>query len=198
MNENDLQNNLPINVPSNIPKKKNRTLQYYKFLLYAMKMEIKIHEFIDLVRFSNQSELALWVLSVVLFFNSPTGFRNIIVWFQIIHVIRGLIGVVLTKKLPRSYNLVDAMDVESTSLDNRLFNDIVRDVVKREVIDKLKEAKCLMIMYFVLTFFNFIFDVVELFHCMGYLNENFDLQGQIVLLTFIIIAFLFLSKYLEI
>ena len=55
----------------NQPKKKNRTLQYYKFLFYTMKTEIKVHDFLKLLRNSNTAELSIWTISVVLFANIP-------------------------------------------------------------------------------------------------------------------------------
>ena len=60
-----------INIPT---KKKNRTLQYYKFLFYSMKTEIKVHDFLKLLRNSNTAELSLWTISVVLFANIPKIF----------------------------------------------------------------------------------------------------------------------------
>jgi hypothetical protein len=191
-NENELQN---VQIEQNQPKQKNRTLQYYKILLYAMKIEIKLHEFIDLVRFSNQSEISLWILSVVLYFNSPQSFVNPMVWFHIIHVIRGLMGMFLMLKLPRSYNLVEAMKVDSYKMENMLFNDIVREVAKKEVLAKLQGMKCLLIAYFVLTFINFVIDVIDLFYCLAYIDkDDLTMNSQVIILTSLIVAFLYLSK----
>jgi hypothetical protein len=193
--ENDIENNnQPVNVQNNEPKKKNRTLQYYKLLLYAMKMEVKLHEFIELVRFSNQSEISLWILSLVLYFKSAEEFSNYLVWFHVIHVIRGLLGMLLMLKIPKSYNLVEQMNVDDHTMENKLFNDIVRDVVKKEVVGKLQNIKGALIAYFALTFINFVLDVIDLFYCMAYINkDDIELNSQVILLTSLIIAFLYLS-----
>ena len=55
-------------------KKKNRTLQYYKFLFYSMKTEIKQHDFLKLLSNSNTTKLSIWTISVLLFINIPKNF----------------------------------------------------------------------------------------------------------------------------
>ena len=63
-----------INSSNNNKIKKNHTLQYYKFLFYCMKTEIKVHDFLKLLRNSNTAELSLWTIRVVLFANSQKNF----------------------------------------------------------------------------------------------------------------------------
>ena len=48
----EMNNNINSNEVNDL-KKKNRTLQYYKFLFYSMKTELKLHDFVKLVRVSN-------------------------------------------------------------------------------------------------------------------------------------------------
>ena len=162
-----------------------------------MKVEIKVHEFYDLVRFSNQSEISLWILSLILYMNSPSDFSNAFIWIHLIHVVRGLIGFFILIKLPRSYNVVEAMkNVPEKDMETKLFNDIAREVIKKEVIDKMEGMKVMLITYFVLTFINFIFDVVDFL----YVLANVDKDGmqnnkKVILLALLIINFLFLSKY---
>ena len=55
-------------------KKKNRILQYYKFLFYSIKTEIKHHDFLKLLSNSNTTELSIWKISVLLFANIPKNF----------------------------------------------------------------------------------------------------------------------------
>ena len=176
-------------------KKKNRTLQYYKILHYSMKLEIKIHEFIDVVRFSNQSEISLWILSIVLYFNSPQNYTNYIVWFHFLHVLRGLFGMIIMLKLPRTYNIVESMNVDNTQMENMLFNDILRSVVNREVVDRLKNIKKSLIFYFVLTFVNLTIDIIDFFICLTNVEKT-DISNnyKIIYLTYLIISFLYLCK----
>jgi hypothetical protein len=153
-------------------KKKNRTLQFYKFLFYSIKIEIKINEFVDLVRFANQSEISLWILSLVLYSHSPKEYSNVFIWIHLIHVIRGLIGFLIMLKLPRSYEIVEAMrNVPEKDLEKKLFNDIARNVVKTQVVDKLQTMKNPLIFYFFLTFVNFLFDLIDFCYTLTHFFE---------------------------
>jgi uncharacterized membrane protein YbhN (UPF0104 family) len=190
-------NDQVVKVENPPPKKKNRTLQYYKFLHYAMKVEIKMHEFIDLIRFSNQSEISLWILSFVLYTNSNSSNQNQLVWFHLIHVVRGIMGMLLMLNLPRSYNLVESMNVDNTQLETKLFNDIAREVADREVVSKLRNIKGKLIFYFILTFVNFTLDVIDFFNCLSYLgSDSLKDNDEIIFVTMLIIAFLYIGNYL--
>ena len=100
----------------NQPKKKNRTLQYYKFLFYTMKTEIKVHDFLKLLRNSNTAELSIWTISVVLFANIPKNFpvlkegetsrvkySGIFLLLHLMNVIGALLGMYVRFKLSRRY-----------------------------------------------------------------------------------------------
>ncbi len=163
-----------------------------------MKIEIKVHEFIDLIRFSNQSEISLWILSVILYFNSPNDFSNTLIWIHFLHVIRGIIGFIILIKLPRTYNVVEAMkNVPEKERETKLFNDILRNVFKTEVLDKMEHMKVWLVVYFIFTFVNFIFDGIDFL----YFLANLDRAGlpnnkKIIMLTCLIINFLYLSKFI--
>jgi hypothetical protein len=177
--------------------KKNRTLQFYKFLFYSMKIEIKINEFVDLIRFSNQSEISLWILSIVLYVNSPKEYSYIFVWIHLLHVLRGLVGFLIMIKLPRSYEIVESMkNVSEKDLETKLFNDIARNVVKKEVIEKIQGMKNFLIFYFGLTFVNFIFDAVDFLYMLSHLDKKgMQNNEKVVTLSLFIIVLLYLCKY---
>jgi hypothetical protein len=192
--------NKEINVVNNIqqPKKKNRTLQFYKFLFYSMKTEVKIHEFYDLIRFSNQSEISLWILSLVLYFNSPKDFENMFVWIHLLHLIRGVIGFIILLKMPRSYTVVESMkNTSENELETKLFNDIARNIAKKEVIEPMQKMRQWLLIYFILTFINFIFDVIDFLYVLSNIDKpNMPNNRKVILLSFLIIAFLYLGKML--
>lgn len=205
-NQVGLQQNININQspiaqpaqPDAIKKKKNRTLQFYKFLFYSMKIEIIVNEFVDLVRFANQSEISLWILSLVLYTNSPKEYSNAFIWIHFIHVIRGLIGFFIMLKLPRSYQIVEAMkNVSEKELETKLFNDIARSVVKKEVVEKVHGMKGSLIFYFILTFVNFMFDLIDFLYTLTHLDKvGLENNEKVILLSLFIIALLYLGKFL--
>ena len=203
MEENKIENDIP---NSNNPtlKKKNRTLQFYKFLFYSIKLEIKFHEFIDLVRYTNQSEIILWLLSVILYINTPKDFpkikdkndkvvkyKNTFIWFHLIHVVRSILGFYLWNKLPKSYQLVETLKgTPDDKLSKTLFNDLIRETAHIQIIKPISEQKILFYIYAGCTFFNFVIDVIDFFAVLTGL-KNATSDAKVVLLTYLMIAFLY-------
>jgi hypothetical protein len=197
-NERNINPQSPEPIQPNHPlpqhRKKNRTLQFYKFLFYSMKIEIKMHEFVDLVRFSNQSEISLWILSLVLYFNATSTYTNVFVWIHVIHIIRGLCGMLLMLKIPRSYVIVDKMSsISDSDLKDKLFNDIIRGVLKTEVIDKMEKMRCWLIIYFILTFVNFVFDIIDFLYILSRIEHVTENNIKVIWLSYLAIAFLYLA-----
>lgn len=192
-------NNVAVNNQP-ILKKKNRTLQFYKFLLYAIKMEIKMNELVEVVRFGNQSEVSLWILGLVLYFNSPTDYSNIFVWVHILHLVRGIIGFIILLKLPRSWKIVEAFqEINDVDKETKIFNDLAREIIKKEGVSKMTKMKGLLITYFVLTFINFIFDIIDLFYSVGkvgnydpLINDQANLIA--ILISYTILTYLYIGK----
>jgi len=155
-------------------KKKNRYLQYLKFLLFSLKVEIKTNEFMVLIKSSNIAEVFLWIFSIIVFFSSSYKFP--FVWLQITHLIRGFIGMYILRNLPRTYELVDKLNVdEKTLAEHKVYNDIVREVVRKEVITRLTAMRGWLIFYFCLTIINFILDVISLLYNVSILGSNTQL-----------------------
>lgn len=202
--------NAPQIPPGNIQlKKKNRTLQFYKFLFYSMKVEIKLHELLDLVRFSNQSEIVLWILSLILYCNTPKSYsqsseetpnqvavqyKNIFIWIHLVHVIRGIIGFYIWIKLPKSYQVVEAMKgTPDAQLEKKLFNDLARETIKDHILKPINDKKVLLYIYLGLTFLNIIFDIIDFIAVLSTLHSANN-ESIVILLTYLIIALLYIGK----
>ena len=196
----EVQGNIGVNNQNQGLKKKNRTLQFYKFLLYAIKMEIKMNELVEVIRFGNQSEVSLWILGLVLYFNSPRNYSNIFVWIHIIHLVRGILGFIILLKLPRSYRVVEAFqEISEVDKETKIFNDLAREVIKKEGVAKIGKLRGLLIAYFVLTFINFIFDIIDLFYSVsriGKYNPSIENNSNLiaVLISYTILAYLYLGN----
>ena len=189
----------------NQPKKKNRTLQYYKFLFYTMKTEIKVHDFLKLLRNSNTAELSLWTISVVLFANIPKNFpvlkegetsnakySGIFLWFHIIHVLRGCLGMYVGYKLPRSYQIMDILqNVPEEELEKTLFNDIIRETLLKNAVFVIKEKKIVIFSYFFLTVINFTFDVIDFLVTLVNVSKC-SASAKASFITYLIIAIIYL------
>lgn len=188
-------------------KKKNRTLQFYKFLLYSIKIEIKLHEFYDLVRFANQSEISLWILTVVLYTNTPDsflsdgrsdlikgGFLVNSIFFHLMHVIRGLFGFLLLLYFPKTFKVVEAIKkLPASEVESTLFNDLIRAVINKKVIKPLKKIGPFLLFYFMLTICNLVYDVIELIYILSNFN-NISIDEGALMLTYLILAILYIGK----
>jgi len=178
--------------PNNI-QRKNRTLQYYKFLFYSMKLEIKNVELINLIRSSNISEILLWVLSMMIILEYNTLF----VILHILHAIRGILGLFLLIKIPQSYEIVQGMESEKyrEDLENKIFNDFTRKIINIEVIEKSKQLKNLSILYVIITLINIFVDLIDYLNSLSKFNHVEDDNDQkISLLVNFVIAILYLGK----
>ncbi len=198
-------NNIDSNyTPSIGLKKKNRTLQYYKFLFYSMKTEIKIHDFVKLVRASNAGEIAIWLISLLLYANTPknfpklsegeksTSYKNIFIWFHLIHVTRAALGIFLIHTFPKSFQVINNLENTSDSkLETTLFNDLIRETIFFNVTERIKPKKIPILIYLIMTVFNFVFDLVDFLVILNSLSGAKP-EAKVVLLTYLIIAVLYL------
>ena len=181
-------------------KKKNRTLQFYKFLLYSIKIEIKVHEFINLIRFANNCEIIIWLLSLILYLCTPKDFpkivegetaihyKNVFIWIHFFHVIRGAIGIYIYIFLPKSYQVVEAMKgIPDDKLEKNLFNDLARETISTHALKPIQEKKVWIFVYAGISFFNFIFDIIDFLVVLASLNKATS-DAKVVLLTYLMIA----------
>ena len=198
----EVNNNIGSNEVNGL-KKKNRTLQYYKFLFYSMKTELKLHDFIKLVRASNAGEIAIWIISLILYANTPkdfpklsegeksTSYKNVFIWFHFIHVLRAALGLFLIYTFPRSFQVINNLETNSDSkLEKTLFNDLIRETIFFNVTEKIKPKKIPIIIYLIMTVINFVFDMIDFLVILGSLSGAKP-EAKVVLLTYLIIAVLY-------
>ncbi len=172
--------------------KKNRTLQYYKFLFYSIKLEIKATEFIDLIRFANQSEISLWIVSFVLHQEGYSGF----LWFHIIHFIRGLIGFFILFKFPKSGDIIDQMALDKQDIEDHIFNDLARKSIRTRILEPFNSMKPLLVIYMLLTTLNFCIDSLDFFYQLSKFDRKDEsLNGKVYTFVNFLIAILFIGIY---
>ena len=154
-------------------KKKNPTLQYYKFLLYFLKTEIKINEFFEIIKLSSICELALFIICILFMVSGEIFFSFLCQGF--LHFIRSCLGFYLLEKLPKTYNLIDKINLDDKILETKIFVDILRDAIKEEVLKSFEKEKIYMVAYFSLNFFNYIIDIIGFIICLFYLGDVQDI-----------------------
>ena len=196
-------NNLDYNQNNGL-KKKNRTLQYYKFLFYSMKTELKLHDFVKLVRASNAGEIAIWVISLILYANTPkdfpklsngeksTSYKNAFIWFHFIHVLRAVLGIFLIHTLPKSFQVINSLESNSDEkLERTLFNDLIRETIYFNVTEKIKPKKIPIFIYLIMTVINFVFDLIDFLVVLSSLSGAKP-EVKVVLLTYLLISVLYM------
>jgi len=202
-NNNYDSNNIP--VESGGVKKKNRTLQYYKFLFYSLKTEIKAQDFLKLLRTSNAIEISIWFISLLLYANTPkdfprlttgeksTSYKNSFIWLHLFHLFRGCLGIFLALTFPRSYQVTEYLETISDSkLETTLFNDLIRETVFFSVTEKIKSKKIPIIIYIGLTILNFVIDIIDFFVIIASLSGARS-DAKVVLLTYFMIAGIYIA-----
>lgn len=195
------------NVPplNDKPKKKNRQLQFYKFLFYSNKLEIIIQDFLSLARFSNCIEIVAWVVSLILCCNTPDNkpeipngeeiiqYNATFIVCHLFHVIRGVIGLILWMKLPRSYQVIDQLNsISEPDLEKKFFNDIIRDYMNKNVITPIQNKKFIFLSHIIFTFINLAIDLVDFFVLLSgvYKSNN---ESKVVIMTYFFIDIIYLS-----
>ena len=178
--------------------KKNRTLQFFKFLLYSLKIEIKTNEFLILIKYSSQVEIILWILSIILFFAG--GSKYTFVWLHIFHFIRGIIGIYVLRKMPMTHDLIEKLNVDDRTFETKLYNDIVRDVFKTEALPKLNAIRGWLVFYFCISLVNLFIDVIDFLYCLSKLGSNpkeitSEYNNQFSYFSYFAIALIYLSTY---
>ena len=170
-----------------------------------MKTEIKVHDFLKLIRNSNTAELALWTISVVLFANIPKNFpilkegekskakyNGIFLWLHLLHIVRAYLGMYIGYKLPRSYQIMEILQgLSDEKLAKTLFNDIIRETVLNNVIKVIKEKKVFMLIYFIITVLNIIIDIVDFLVGLTNLSKC-AASAKVMFITYFIIAIIYL------
>lgn len=194
----EYQNNINNKTPY---KKKNRTLQFYKFLFYTMKTEIKINDFLKLLRNSNTAELTLWTISVLLFANIPKNFpilkegekstakySGVFLWLHLLHIGRACLGMYIGYKLPRSYRVMDELQsLPDEKLAKTLFNDIIRETLLSQAVYVIKERRFLILIYFIISVLNVLIDLIDFLVVLARLS-NCASSAKVMFISYFIIA----------
>ena len=108
------------------------------------------------------------------------------------HVIRAGLGIFLIHTFPKSFQIINNLEQNSDSkLETTLFNDLIRETIFFNVTEKIKSKKIPIIIYLILTVFNFVFDLVDFLVILNSLSGAKP-EAKVVLLTYLIISVLYI------
>ena len=158
-----------------------------------------------LLRNSNTAELSIWTISVVLFANIPKNFPVLkegetsksryfgaFLWFHIMHVLRACVGMYVGSKLPRSYQIMDALQkISDEQLEKTLFNDIIRENLLKNGIFIIKHKKIFIFIYVILTIINVLIDIIDFLLILTKISKSAT-NEKVVFITYLIIVIIYL------
>lgn len=160
-----------------------------------MKVEIQITELVNIIKSSNSSEILLWILSVILY----NKFQGAFLYLHILHFIRGILGFFILWKMPRSNELVEAMESERYKKDRerKIFNDYTRNVINLETFTKAMSLQYFMLVYMIITLLNIFIDMIDMINILSKFDaEGHDNTDKINICTNFFTVFLYLGKIL--
>ena len=129
----------------------------FKFILYTTKVEIKFNSLIRLIFNTSIFEMAMWVLGFLLFIASPKDMY--LVWFLIVHVAKGAIGLILLNKMPKTYEILENV-AKNPNFDESKIIELIEKEIKDFFIIKWGESKNKFFLYLVSTIACLVIDLI--------------------------------------
>ena len=129
----------------------------FKFILYTTKVEIKFNSLIRLIFNTSIFEMAMWVLGFLLFIASPKDMY--LVWFLIVHVAKGAIGLILLNKIPKTYEILENV-AKNPNFEESKIIELIEKEIKDFFIIKWGENRNKFFLYLVSTITCLVIDLV--------------------------------------
>ena len=129
----------------------------FKFILYTTKVEIKFNSLIRLIYNTSILEIAIWILGFTLFVASPRDMY--LIWFLIIHIAKGTLGMILLNKMPKTYEILESV-AQNPNFDENKIIDLIEMEIKDSFINKWEQNKKLFLLYFGSTCVNLVIDLI--------------------------------------
>jgi hypothetical protein len=174
------------NLLENNKKVNQDKVGFFKFLIYSTKAEIHITSFKDLLFWMSLCEIFLYIISVLLFFSSPSSFY--IFWAFTTHFIRGIIGLLALFRIPDSYLSVENVERYDTSSIESMQRDLTSNFLQI-LQENEPKIKPLLIAYFIITIINVILDSIVFFYLLVKWDDQEYSLGNIIGLLLIIVFY---------
>ena len=129
----------------------------FKFILYTTKVEIKFNSLIRLIYNTSIFEMAMWVLGFLLFIASPKDMY--LIWFLIVHVAKGAIGLILLNKMPKTYEILENV-AKNPNFEESKIIELIEKEIKDFFIIKWGESKNKFFLYLVSTIACLVIDLI--------------------------------------
>ena len=129
----------------------------FKFILYTTKVEIKFNSLIRLIYNTSILEIALWFLGFSLFVASPKDMY--LIWILIVHIAKGTLGMILLKRMPKTYEILENV-AQNPNFDENKIIDLIEMEIKDSFINKWQQNKNIFFFYLLSTYINLVIDII--------------------------------------
>lgn len=169
-----------------VPVHKNEKL--FKMILNSTKIELKLNSFISLVYISSNTEIILWLISLILFIFSPESF--FLAWLLAIHIGRAIVGLVTINAIPKTYEIIERIS-NCQNFEESKINSIIYEEIKKSLSTDWENNKKLLLTYFIMTISASLIDFgIFIAHVVMHSNHDQIAYNSIM----IIISFILLCK----
>jgi len=175
-----------------------QSVEYFDFLFYSMKVELKSKEFFGIVENGVYAEIVLWIIGCSMFFTN--NIQSPYIWLHLLHLLRSSFGIYIQVKLPKSYNIIQEVDDSSNS--DLEFQPIVKNFYQFKkyslefLEDLLSTHRGILLLYFSVTFINFFIDVFDFFFNLEIYQEGKTTKEIVVIGTYELVAILYIGNNL--
>ena len=169
-----------------VPVQKNEKL--FKMILNSTKLELKINSFISTVYITSNTEIILWIVSLILFIFSPESF--FLSWVLSIHLGRAIVGIVTINEIPKTYEIIERISNQQNYNESTI-NTIIYEEIKKSLSTDWENNKKLLLTYFILTISASVIDFgIFIAHLAMHSNHDEIVYNSIMIL----ISFILLCK----
>ena len=122
------------------------------------KAELALSQFVTMLLWTSFSELLLWCGLFITFCAQPlhTG----IIWLQIVHMPRGVFGIILAFKFPRAHEVLDAVPLDKRSYSFDALKEQLKFSTTVQIVQSGEDNRKFMLMYSGATLMCFLSDLL--------------------------------------
>ena len=165
-----------------VPIQKNTKL--FKFILFTSKVEIKFNSLIRLIYYTSLFELGLWFVGFLLFVASPKDMY--LIWFLIIHIIKGVLGLKLLYNMPRTYEIMESV-AKNPNFEEEKIIELIQNKINEVFLQKWENNKNKFFGYLVCTIVSVIIDMIIFIAQVAGFGKDEWILMQTCILTIIVV-----------
>ena len=108
-----------------MPIQKNTKL--FKFILYTTKIEVKFNSIVKFIYNISILEIAIWIAGLFIFFSKHSDL--FLIWFLIVHIPKGALGLCLLNVMPKTYKIMENV-ATNPEYDEKIITEQINNQIK--------------------------------------------------------------------